>query len=53
MNAPIFSRPRFCRLKNQRRQIDHALVADGCIINYASISNSIVGLRMSLARARN
>jgi glucose-1-phosphate adenylyltransferase len=47
MNAPIFSRPRFLPgSKINSAQIDHALVADGCIINYASISNSIVGLRM-------
>jgi glucose-1-phosphate adenylyltransferase len=46
MNAPIFSRPRFLPgSKINGAQIDHALVADGCIINYASISNSIVGLR--------
>ena len=47
MNAPIFSRPRFLPgSKINSAQIDHAIVADGCIINYASISNSIVGLRM-------
>ena len=47
MNAPIFSRPRFLPgSKINGAKIDHALVADGCIINYASISNSIVGLRM-------
>jgi glucose-1-phosphate adenylyltransferase len=46
MNAPIFSRPRFLPgSKINGAQIDHALVADGCIINYARISNSIVGLR--------
>jgi len=47
MNAPIFSRPRFLPgSKINSAQIDHALVADGCIINYASISNSFFGLRM-------
>jgi glucose-1-phosphate adenylyltransferase len=46
MNAPIFSRPRFLPgSKINGAQIDHALVADGCIINHARITNSIVGLR--------
>jgi glucose-1-phosphate adenylyltransferase len=46
MNAPIFSRPRYLPgSKINGAQIDHALVADGCIINHARISNTIVGLR--------
>jgi len=46
MNAPIFSRPRFLPgSKINGAQIDHALVADGCIINHARITSSIVGLR--------
>ncbi len=46
MNAPIFSRPRFLPgSKINGAQIDHALVADGCIINHARITNTIVGLR--------
>ena len=46
MNAPIFSRPRFLPgSKINGAQIDHALVADGCIINHAKITNTIVGLR--------
>jgi len=46
MNAPIFSRPRFLpSSKINGAQLDHAVVSDGCIINYAKISNSIVGLR--------
>jgi glucose-1-phosphate adenylyltransferase len=46
MNAPIFSRPRFLPgSKINGAQIDHALVADGCIINHARIANSIIGLR--------
>src|SRR5262249_1597131 len=32
-------------------QIDHALVSDGCIINRAKISHSIIGLRMSVGTA--
>jgi glucose-1-phosphate adenylyltransferase len=46
MNAPIFSRPRFLPgSKINGAQIDHAVIADGCIINHARIKNSIVGLR--------
>jgi glucose-1-phosphate adenylyltransferase len=46
MTAPIFSRPRFLPgSKINGAQIDHALVTDGCIINRAHISHSIVGLR--------
>ena len=46
MSAPIFSRPRYLPgSKINGAQIDHALVTDGCIINGAKISNSIVGLR--------
>jgi len=47
MSAPIFSRPRFLPgSKINGAQIDHAVVSDGCIINQAKISNSIIGLRM-------
>jgi glucose-1-phosphate adenylyltransferase len=46
MAAPIFSRPRFLPgSKINGAQIDHAVISDGCIINRASISHSIVGLR--------
>jgi glucose-1-phosphate adenylyltransferase len=46
MTAPIFSRPRFLPgSKINGAQIDHALVTDGCIINRAHISHSIIGLR--------
>jgi glucose-1-phosphate adenylyltransferase len=46
MNAPVFSRPRFLPgSKINGAQIDHAVVSDGCIINYAHISHTIVGLR--------
>jgi glucose-1-phosphate adenylyltransferase len=46
MSAPIFSRPRYLPgSKINGAQIDHALVTDGCIINGAKISNSIIGLR--------
>jgi glucose-1-phosphate adenylyltransferase len=46
MSAPIFSRPRYLPgSKINGAQIDHAVISDGCIINRANISNSIVGLR--------
>jgi len=46
MSAPIFSRPRYLpSSKINGAQIDHVLVSDGCIINQARITNSIVGLR--------
>ena len=46
MSAPIFSRPRFLPAsKINSAQIDHAVISDGCIINQATISHSIVGIR--------
>jgi glucose-1-phosphate adenylyltransferase len=46
MSAPIFSRPRYLpSSKINGAIIDHALLADGCIINRARLTNSIVGLR--------
>lgn len=49
MAAPIFSRPRFLPgSKINGAQIDHAVISDGCIINRAVISHSIIGLRCSV-----
>ncbi len=46
MAAPIFSRPRFLPAsKINSAQIDHAVISDGCILNRAAITHSIVGLR--------
>jgi glucose-1-phosphate adenylyltransferase len=46
MSAPIFSRPRFLPgSKINGAHIDHAVVTDGCIINQARITHSIIGLR--------
>jgi glucose-1-phosphate adenylyltransferase len=46
MSAPIFSRPRFLPgSKINGAQIDHAVISDGCIINHARITRTIVGLR--------
>jgi glucose-1-phosphate adenylyltransferase len=46
MTAPVFSRPRFLPgSKINGAQIDHAMIADGCIINPGTIKQSIVGIR--------
>jgi glucose-1-phosphate adenylyltransferase len=46
MAAPIFSHPRWLpSSKINGAQIDHAVISDGCIINRAVITHSIVGLR--------
>jgi glucose-1-phosphate adenylyltransferase len=46
MSSPIFSRPRYLPgSKINGADIDHALISDGCIINRAHISNTVVGLR--------
>jgi glucose-1-phosphate adenylyltransferase len=49
MAAPIFSRPRFLPgSKINGAQIDHAVVSDGCILNRAVITHSIIGLRSTV-----
>jgi glucose-1-phosphate adenylyltransferase len=49
--TPIFSRPRYLPpSKINGAQIDHAIIADGCIITYATISNSIIGVRCYVDR---
>src|SRR5687767_1563001 len=46
MNAPIFTRPRFLPAsKINGGQIDHAVISDGCILNRATISDAIIGVR--------
>ncbi len=46
MAAPIFSRPRFLPAsKINGAAIDHAVVADGCIITRCQIAHSVVGVR--------
>jgi len=46
MSAPIFSRPRFLPgSKINGAQVDHAVISDGCIINRANVTHSIIGLR--------
>lgn len=45
-NAPIFTRQRnLPASKINGASIDHAVVADGCIINRAAIAYSVIGLR--------
>jgi glucose-1-phosphate adenylyltransferase len=44
--ARVFTRPRFLPAsKINGARIDHAVVSEGCIINHASIRNSIIGIR--------
>ena len=51
MSAPIFTRPRFLPgSKINGAAIDHAVISDGCIINHADISRSIVGVRSIVER---
>ena len=46
MSAPIFTRPRFLPAsKINGAQIDHAVISDGCIINHAKITSSLIGIR--------
>ena len=49
MEAPIFSHPRFLPgSKINGAQIDHGVISEGCILNRAVITHSIVGLRSSV-----
>jgi len=49
MSSPIFSRPRFLPgSKINGAHINHAVISDGCIINHAEISNSIIGIRSNV-----
>ena len=46
MTAPIFTRPRYLPAsKINAAAVEHAVLSDGCIINRAQISHSIVGVR--------
>ena len=50
MSAPIFTRPRWLPgSKINGGTIDHAMLCDGCIINGASISHSVIGIRSVIA----
>ncbi|HOX04306.1 MAG TPA: glucose-1-phosphate adenylyltransferase [Candidatus Paceibacterota bacterium] len=51
MEAPIFTRPRFLPgSKINGAEIDHAIISDGCILNYAKIRESIIGIRSLVDR---
>jgi glucose-1-phosphate adenylyltransferase len=46
LTAPIFSKPLYLPgAKVNGARVDHALLAAGCIINYATISQSVIGIR--------
>ena len=46
MIAPVYTRPRFLpSSKINGASIDHSLVSDGCILEQATIRNSVLGLR--------
>ncbi|HEY1173459.1 MAG TPA: glucose-1-phosphate adenylyltransferase [Verrucomicrobiae bacterium] len=46
MTAPIFTRPRFLpATKINGAEVSHSIISDGCILNYASISHTLVGIR--------
>ena len=51
MNAPVFTRPRFLpSSKIHESHVVHSLISDGCVIEQASVKNSVVGLRSILGR---
>lgn len=51
MSAPIFSRPRFLPAsKINGAEIDHAIISDGCILNYAKIAHCVIGVRCLVDR---
>ncbi len=46
MRAPIYTRPRFLPAsKINGATIDHAIIAEGCIVNHCQIAQSVVGVR--------
>ena len=46
MEAPIYTRPRFLPAsKINGASIEHAIIAEGCILNQCEIASSIIGLR--------
>ena len=51
MGAPIFTRPRFLPAsKINGAHMDHAVIADGCILNHCRITDSLVGVRCLVDR---
>lgn len=51
MMAPIFTRPRFLPAsKINGADIDHTIIADGCVVNYATLHQTVLGLRSRVER---
>jgi glucose-1-phosphate adenylyltransferase len=49
MTAPVFSRPRYLPgSKLNGATVDHAMICDGCILNQAAISKSVIGIRSQI-----
>ncbi len=46
MNAPVYTHPRFLPAsKTNGAKFDHVVLSDGCIIDDASITNTLIGVR--------
>jgi glucose-1-phosphate adenylyltransferase len=46
MASPVFTRPRFLPAsKINGGNIEHSLISDGCIIDHATVRNTVLGLR--------
>jgi len=51
MNAPLFTRPRFLPASRiEGGKIERSLISDGCIINHATIEQTVLGLRSVVGR---
>lgn len=49
--APVYTRARYLPpSKIEETQIDDSIISDGCIINGATITNSVVGLRSRISK---
>ena len=49
LTAPLFTRPRFLpATKINGAHIEHSLIADGCILNNATVRHTVLGLRSIL-----
>ena len=51
MSAPLFTRPRFLPASRvEGGKIEQSLIADGCIIDHATIEETVLGLRSVVGR---
>ena len=49
MTAPIYTRPRFLpATKINGAEVSHCIISDGCILNYATLSHTLVGIRSNV-----